>query len=181
MAADIRSNYLDWLRSLVYDDTYAKENTYYKLFEQLYSTEFYWVIDHDENRAADGVMLRYEFADAYRYSYSEIEFIFADEPCSVLEMFIGLVMRCENAIAMDEDYGNRSGQWFWTIIVNLGLGEMTDSQYDEAIVGDILRTFMNREYKDNEIGCPFFVEHPRKPLRDTELWMQMNWFLADIL
>lgn len=181
MPANVKNDYLDWLRSIVYDDTYTMENTYYQLFDQLHFTEFYWVIDRDENRAVDGIQLRYIFGEQNRYTIDEIDSIFGTEPCSVLEMLIGLVLRCEHSIAEDEAYGDRSGQWFWTIIVNLGLGDMTDDIYDEAHVEDILIRFMDRTYNDNEIGCPFFIENPRKPLRDTELWMQMNWYLAEVL
>lgn len=45
-----------------------------------------------------------------------------NRPCSVLEMIIALAIRLEEHIMDDPDIGNRTGQWFWDMIVSLGLG-----------------------------------------------------------
>lgn len=177
----IGNEYFEWLYSLVYDDSFARGLSYRKLFEHMYMTEFYWLIDHDENRVYDGLELRHIFADDYHYSHDDIDYIFSDKPCSVLEVMIGMCMRCERSIAEDEDYGDRTGQWFWTMIVNMGLGDMNDRKYKPNRVQKILNIFLNREYENNQVGCPFYIQHPKKPLRETELWMQINWYLSEIL
>ena len=57
-------------------------------------------------------------------------------PCSVLEMMIALSMRCEEQIMDDPDIGNRTGQWFWDMIDNLGLGEHERLKFDGRYVDE---------------------------------------------
>lgn len=45
------------------------------------------------------------------------------------------------------DVGNRMGQWFWNMIVNLGLGSMNDSRFDPKYTDDVIFRFMDRKYK----------------------------------
>ena len=174
-------SYFNWLCDSVYDSSYTRGLSYHSLFMHLFMTDFFWLIDRDENRAADGLDLRYAFADECGYSRSEIDSELGDKPCSVLEMMIGLAKRCEDSIAYDDEYGDRSGQWFWIMLVNLGLGNFSDDRYISERVSYILDVFLNRKYEDNQIGCPFFVKHPKAPLHQTELWMQLNWYLAELL
>lgn len=173
--------YINWLYNAVCDSSYTRNLSYYKLFDFLYSTDFYWSIAKDENRAIDGIHLRYDFADMYGLSEQEVYNIFGDKPCSVLEMMVALANRCEEAIACDEDYGNRRSQWFWTMLVNIGLSSYSDRRFDLSEVERATSIFLNREYNDNEVGCPFHIENPRAPLNQTELWMQLNWYLAEVL
>lgn len=181
MLNDIQAEYLTWLYDLVCDDSYSKRLTYRKLFEKLYSTPFRWSIELDDNRAKDGLRLRYIFGDEFRYGDTLIEENFDWDTCSVLEVLIAMAMRCEDAIASDEDYGNRTGQWFWTMIVSMGLSDMADADYDEKRASYILRRFLDRQYADNGLGCPFKVKHPKAPMKDTDLWLQLNWYLAETL
>ena len=181
MNEHIVDEYFNWLYDLMCDDSYKNAPTYHDLFEKLFNTEFTWTIDRDANRAFDGREMRYIFADEYRYSDERIDEAFDDRPASVLEVMIAMVLRCEHAIAEDERYGDRSGQWFWTMLVNIGLGDMADGAYDETRADEMLSIFLNRKYGNNELGCPFFVKHPKAPMKDTELWMQFNWYLAEVL
>lgn len=177
----IEDDYFNWLYDSVCDSSYTRELSYYELFTYLYTTDFYWSIDKDENRAIDGVELRYIFAEEHGIPVNKIDSIFANKPCSVLEMMVGLAKRCEDHIACDYEYGDRTAQWFWTMLVNLGLGEYSDNKFNFEQVDKITHIFLDRKYKDNQIGCPFFVKNPRAPLRQTELWMQINWYLAEVL
>jgi hypothetical protein len=181
MDSTIEFEYFDWLYEQVCDDSYSNGVTYQKLFWKLFTTEYTWSIRLDENRAADGVQLRYLFGEDRRFSKDFIDGTLGEMPCNVLEMLVAMVMRCEDAIAEDERFGDRTGQWFWTIIVNLGLGDMADTNYDEEWADEILSIFLNREYEDNGIGCPFHISDPREPMREADLWMQLNWFLAEVL
>lgn len=54
-----------------------------------------------------------------------------------LEMIIALAIRLEEHIMDDPDIGNRTGQWFWDMIVSLGLGS-------EGLI-DVIRRFLNRD------------------------------------
>ena len=178
----IEEDYFNWLYDSVCDSSYTRSLSYYDLFSYLYTTEFYWSIDKDENRAIDGINLRYIFAEDYRINTNTEKWnTFVSQPCNVLEMMVALARRCEEAIACDDYYGNRTSQWFWTMVVNLGLGEYSDSKFDFDQVNEIVHIFLDRKYEDNEIGCPFFVKNPRAPLHKTELWMQLNWYLSEIL
>lgn len=173
--------YFNWLYDIVCDSSYTRELSYYMLFDYLYSTDFYWVVERDENRAIDGMNLRYTFADINGVPEEELHAIFGNKRCSVLEMMIALVDRCEEAITCDEEYGNRRSQWFWTMLVNIGLSQYSDQRFNLSAVERVTSIFLKRTYKDNELGCPFHVQNPRAPLNQTELWMQLNWYLAEVL
>ena len=103
-------------------------------------------------------------------------------PCSVLEMMLALSIRCEEHIMDDPEIGNRTGEWFWIMIVNLGLGSMDDTRYDEEYVDDILDKFLNREYDADGTGGLFPVRNPRYAqydLRNVDIWYQLNWYLQE--
>ena len=43
-------------------------------------------------------------------------------------MMIALAIRCEEHIMDDPDAGDRTGQWFWSMLVSLGLGSMDEPE-----------------------------------------------------
>jgi hypothetical protein len=102
-----------------------------------------------------------------------------DGPCSVLEMMIALAVRCEEHIMDDPNIGNRTGQWFWGMIVNLGLGAVTDERYDARLVDERIGRFLNRDYEPNGRGGLFTVRNCKYDLRDVEIWYQLCWYLDD--
>lgn len=53
--------YFDWMLSFVYDDHYFKNLSYRRLLEYLDLREFYYILPMDDNRAHDGISLRYRF------------------------------------------------------------------------------------------------------------------------
>ena len=71
--------YFDWLVYLIAPGS-DQRNHYIKLLLALYSTEFYWVINRDKNRAVDGLDLR----DQYEHETG----LYCDlcGPCTVLEI-----------------------------------------------------------------------------------------------
>ena len=81
----------------------------------------------------------------------------------------------------DPDVGNRMGQWFWNMIVNLGLGSMSDSRFDAEYTDNVIFRFMDRKYKRNGEGGLFTVERCKSDMRSVEIWYQMNWYLDSIL
>ena len=171
----LQNIYFDWLYDMMCGNRYADEISFRKLFVQLHSTEFTYTIDMDENRARDGINLRYKFA--LHNGYMDIYEEYLDGPCSVFEMMVALAIRCEENIMDDPSYGNRTGQWFWGMIVNLGLGFMTDSRFDEQFVDDIIFRFLNREYEPDGKGGLFTVRNCKYDLRTVEIWYQMCWYL----
>lgn len=177
---ELTRRYFDWMYELVADDRYSK--SYRTLFTRLNDTEFTYTIPMDGNRAEDGIDLRYRFGRENGYPDAMIASLLDVVPCSVLEMMLALSIRCEEHIMDDPEIGNRTGEWFWIMIVNLGLGSMDDTRYDEEYVDDILDRFLNREYDADGTGGLFPVRNPRYAqydLRNVDIWYQLNWYLQE--
>lgn len=179
--SELNKEYFEWMYQLVYDEKYSRRLSYHKLLQCLHHTDFFYIIPMDDNRAEDGTDLRYRFGYENSYEGPMIATYLDDRPCSVLEMMIALSIRCEEHIMDDPDIGNRTGQWFWNMIVNLGLGSMNDDKFDEDYVNHIVSRFLNREYGRNGEGGLFTVQHCKRDLRSVEIWYQMCWYLDEIV
>lgn len=177
---ELNQEYFKWMYQLVCGERYSKKLSYRKLLSYLHSVEFVYIIDLDGNRAEDGIDLRYRFGYERGYSDPMIASYLDDRPCSILEMMIALSIRCEEHIMENSDLGDRTGQWFWNMIVSLGLGSMTDARFDDEYVDEVVHRFLNREYERNGKGGLFTIEHCKKDLRSVEIWYQMCWYLNTI-
>ena len=177
---ELNNAYFDWMYQLVCDDEYSRGLSYRKLLSLLHDTDFTYTIALDGNRYDDGIDLRYRFGNEQGYRDSMIASYLDNRPCSVLEMIIALAIRLEEHIMDDPDIGNRTGQWFWDMIVSLGLGSMDDSKFDKAYAIDVIRRFLNRDYERDGKGGLFTIEHCRYDMRDIEIWYQANWYLDNI-
>lgn len=177
---ELNNTYLNWMYQLVCDDEYSKGRSYHKLFRLLYDIEFTYTMEMDGNRYEDGIDLRYRFANERGYRESMIASYLDDRPCSVLEMMIALAIRLEEHIMDDPEIGNRTGQWFWNMITNLGLGTMNDIRFNRDYVWDVIRRFLNRDYEQDGKGGLFTVKHCRYDLRDVEIWYQACWYLDNV-
>jgi hypothetical protein len=175
---NIEQAYFEWMCDLVCDRRYANQITYEKLLRFLHDTEFVYFIPKDENRAEDGIDLRYRFA--IHHDYEDIDYCL-DGPCSVLEMMVALAIRCEESIMDDPGRGDRTGQWFWGMVSNLGLGSMIDSRFDRQYVEEVVDRFLNRDYEPNGKGGLFTVRHCNRDLRTVEIWYQLCWYLDNIV
>lgn len=174
------NEYFDWMYNLVFDKKYFKGESYRKLLRHLDDTEFIYILRMDANRAIDGTELRYRFAYENQYLDTTMIAEYLDyRPCSVLEMMVALVLRCEEETMSNSDIGNRTGQWFWDMIVNLGLGSMDDIDYDPLYTDNVLDRFLHREYEPNGDGGLFTVENCRIDLRTVEIWYQMWLHLGE--
>lgn len=174
----IRNEYFEWMYDLVCGKRYSKNISYRKLLTLLHDIEFTYSIPRDQNREKDGIDLRYRFVTLEGY---EDLLGYLDGTCSVLEMMVALSIRCEENIMDDPAIGDRTGQWFWGMIVNLGLGSMVDSRFDTQFVEDAIMRFLNRYYSPNGKGGLFTVRHHDTDLRKVEIWYQMCWYLDEIL
>lgn len=179
MPVDICEEYFEWLYNLVCGQRYSKP-IYRKLLMRLHDTEFRYLIPRDRNRVEDGEDLRYRFALEHGY---DVPTTVSDlgRPCSVLEMMVALANRCEEQIADDPNYGNRMSQWFWGMIVNMGLGTMTNDMYEEGQVDSIIQRFLDREYEPDGRGGLFRIRNCTDDLRGVEIWYQLCWYLDTIL
>lgn len=175
----MQNEYFKWLCDLVCGKRYSKEISYINLLLHLYNTEFVYSIPLDCNRSVDGIDLRYRFAISHNYDADDI-MNELNKPCSVLEMIIALSVRCEENIMDDPLLGDRTGQWFWRMIVNLGLGSMSDNNFNENQYINIIDRFLNRKYEPNGRGGLFTLRHCYEDLRDVEIWYQLCWYLDEI-
>jgi hypothetical protein len=178
---ELNKEYFEWMYQLVCNERYPKRISYRKLLTHLHDIEFTYIIGMDGNRAEDGIDLRYRFGYERQYSKSMIATYLDDRPCSVLEMLTALAIRCEEHIMDDPDIGNRTGQWFWNMISNLGLSSLNDTRFDSEYLNRVITRFLNREYKRNGEGGLFTVKNCKHDLRTVEIWYQMCWYLDDIL
>lgn len=163
--------YFDWLCTKVFDQRYSSLR-YSKLFNKLYNTHFIYILNEDKNRQDDGVALRFQF------SHETANTVDDREPANVLEVLVALAMRCENEIMGNDDFGNRTGIWFWEMLNNIGIGHMNDREYNEETIDILLYKFLHREYDNNGIGCAFRTTKD-VDMRNTELWYQMQYHINE--
>lgn len=175
----IKNQYFEWIYSLMCHDRFSPNISYRKLFMTLHSTEFVYSIPMDYNREQDGLSLRWRFA----LDHSDIPDadLYLDDPCSVLEMMVALALRCEETIMDDPLYGDRSQQWFWDMIRNLGLFSMYDRNYDKHYVVQCIDRFLTRTYSPDGRGGLFTIRNCKEDLRKVEIWYQLNWYLNTLV
>ena len=105
---------------------------------------------------------------------------------SVFEVFCVLSIDAERKIMHNSGAGNRTPEWFWCIMRNLGLDIYEDKGWkrdNKEAIFDILDKFLNRRYgKNGENGGAFPLKNANdggKDCRKASLWTQMNWFLDE--
>lgn len=179
---ELHEEYFDWMCRLVSSNNqYSKGLSYDKLLSYLDTIEFQYNLDMDGNRANDGIELRYRFGYEQRYDDRMIASYLDVRPCSILEMMMALAIRMEESIMDDPEYGDRTGQWFWNMIVSLGLGSMDDKKFDPDYAGDVVSRFLDRDYESDGKGGLFTLNRPNRDLRTVDIWCQMCWYLNEVL
>lgn len=177
----IVNDYFEWLIDIISDKRFGDNISYRKLLMYLHTANFKVVIQDDTNRANDGISMRWRFAqDTSRERYYDEISECLSGPCSVLEMMVALAVRCEETIMDDPRYGNRTGQWFWKMVVNLGLSTMYNNKFDKKLVSVVVDKFVNREYEPNGQGGLFIIRNCSYDLRVVPIWTQLCWFLDGI-
>lgn len=175
---EARNDYFNWLYDIACADRFSNELSYRKLLIYLHTREFTYVIEKDKSRAADGVDLRCRFAQ----EISDMRVVeWLSGPCSVLEMMVALSLRCEETIMDDPKFGNRTSQWFWRMVANLGFGYMNDKRFDKKEADAIVNRFLDRRFSPNGNGGLFTIRDCEYDLRDVEIWTTMLWWLDSIM
>ena len=178
---EVKDRYFEWLSDYVCEKSPSTHLSYDKLLTHLHDIEFRYSIPKDQNRAEDGIDLRYRFALVLGYEdHTEAITDILDGPCSVLEMMVALAIRCEEGIMDDPSIGDRTSQWFWGMITNLGLGGMTDVRFDRDAVDSTIGRFLDRDYEPDGKGGLFTVRSCECDMRDIEIWWQLCYFLDSI-
>jgi len=170
------NEYFEWLYDYVTKGRVNNYVSYRKLFMLLHDTEFIFSIRNDINRAKDGIDLRYRFITNMNYNNEQFLDIL-EGPCTVLEMMVALAIRCEETIMDDPRYGDRTGQWFWSMISNLGINMMSDEHFDRKYVEDVIYRFLHRDYDPDGKGGLFYIRNCKDDLREIEIWNQLCWYL----
>ena len=177
---ELRKEYFEWLCDFVYDEKRMSRGlSYNKMFSFLFDTPFHWIMTMDENRAADGIDLRYRYGRERGIADPIIASYLDDRECSMLEMMVALALRMENQIMENPDVGNRVGQWFWDMVVSLDIN-MPDSRFDYGRFERCIETFTARSFKPNGEGGLFTVTTTAKDMRNTEIWYQMCYYVDEI-
>lgn len=176
----IKNAYFDWMRDVTFDERYTQWRPYFKLLTYLNNVAFRYINPMDGNRAEDGVNLRYRYGEENNVDRHMVARYLDDRDCTVLEMMVALALRCEHQIMEDDDFGDRTGHWFWGMIDSLGLLDEYDDVFDEDHVADVVYQFLNREYDRNGKGGLFTVENPPRDMRNVDIWYQMNYYLIEV-
>lgn len=165
--------YFNWICQVMHADD--PDHGLMHLMAELYSIEFTWTVDMDENRAMDGIALR------ENWFMADAEEAWDRAPCSVLEMMAALAIRIDEEIMWDPDEGERAHIWFWEMVSNLGLGELDDSVWSwesRALVEEAVLRMTDRTYSTDGIGGLFPMPGCREDQREVEIWYQMQRYFA---
>lgn len=172
----LEHRYFDWLyRQINTSDAHSHS----KLAKQMHSTPFLYFVRNDDNREADGRALRDEFLE--RFAPDEWDDSWYSLECSVLEMMIALSKRMSFE-AYDLTTRNTPKYWFWHMMDNLTLSNVTDDVYDsfaKQYVAMNLEVLNTRTYRPNGSGGLFPLKHEPRDQRRVEIWYQMSAYLLE--
>lgn len=164
----MRNRYFRYLCQMI-----GRDSEYGYLLLHLHAIEFYSPIERDRNRAMDGKELRGGFGPS---------FCLSNEPCTVLEMLIGVAVRMADQL-VDSPMERSVGECFWILIGNLGLIRYNNSAYMNAINSGIIdrkiQKFLDRRYNRDGLGGLFPLDDPPEDQREVEIWYQMSQYLVE--
>ena len=178
---NIINEYFEWMTNIVCGKRFSGKMTYKKLLSYLHMITFRCKMRSDENRAEDGIDLRWRFAvDTGRENQNDWIRDCLEGPCSVLEMIVALAIRIEETIMDNPALGDRTGQWFWGMITTMGLGAMNENNFDKKSAGNIVNTFLDRQYESDGNGGLFRIRGVDVDLTKVDIWTQLCWYLDSI-
>lgn len=177
-----REQYILWIYNSIIPEPIRRDDSYLKLIHALHQCK----IDHcyqqlDKNRLSDGIDLRNRFIDYINndeYGHLKVRPLFEGEPCSVLEMLAAMAIRCEEQLMSVPELGNRSSKWFWEMLVNLGLDDMNDYNFNIDYIMSVVNKFLRRDYAPDGKGGLFYIPNCPSDMRNEELWVQLCWYMG---
>lgn len=176
---ELAESYFDWMYHIVCDDGYYNRVSYKVLLNYLFNKDYIPFLEMDRNREVDGIGLRRDFALDCNVPIDLVETNFELKKCSILEMMIALSIRGER-IMHDPSLGDRTGQWFWNMIVSLGLNHMNDREFNEQVCDLIIFNFLHNQYEPYGKGGLFTLTNCNVDLTSVEIWNQFMWYLNEI-
>ena len=97
----------------------------------------------------------------------------------VLEMLLALARDWEHEITYDFHLGDRSPQWFWTMVGNLGLLNYPDYEFNLNEVEEIVDVWITRKFSKSGDGSIFPVKNWGSDQRKLEIWLQLQNFVME--
>lgn len=172
MTPPLDERYFEWLYSQTGSVRQRNSaHTHWDLLRLLFEKEFIWFIPNDDNRAEDGIELRYEFLRELNCGAPNH---WLGMGCSMLELLIGLSRR----LAFEADRTPRL--WFWELIDNLGFRDYNDAtRFPSEVVNEVLDRVIWRTYHYDGRGGLFPLHNPRGDQRDIELWYQLSAYVVE--
>jgi hypothetical protein len=183
--------YYDWLIETYTDfrnleDLEGKQqSTYIRLARILYETPFIVIVERDNNRVANAVMLRSEY-ESIKNHHEDVISLCYDTNCSVLEILIDLSKMMASELRGFSDLLKNSHECLFLMLCNLGIDKFDDEYFEnydeEETLNEIsmkLDIFMQRSYASNGFGGLFPLKHPKNDQREVELWFQLCAYLLE--
>ena len=81
----------------------------------------------------------------------------------------------------DPSVGDNTGYWFWEMIANMHLDQMTNEYFDENYVDAAVSDMLDGNYQKNGEGGLFRIDDPTKDMRTVEIWCQLCWYLREYM
>ena len=157
--------YFNWLVNIVVSREESRK--FSMVLERLYATPFISYDEFDDNLKVNALSLRdrYGFESGYE--------------TNVLEIMVYLATTIEDTIMTNDEYGDRTGLWFWFMMESLDLIQYDNSRYDELDVDQKLDIFIERRYQKDGYGGLFTVENRNYDARKTNIWQQAMHFVTE--
>lgn len=173
---EIRDLYFHWLCDLV---DLPPERNYHLLMCRLKYRSFHSNYPMDDNRAMDGINLRYRFASDCDFDQRIVASVIDIQECSVLEMMVALAIKCDQLITDDN---SETPLIFFDMLKSLKLDNMDDVHFNKMYVDNRLNIFLNGHYSKNGSGGLFTLKNiGTDDATQMEIWVQAMWYLNDII
>lgn len=156
-------DYIDWLIR------YAFPHGYTRLINKLANTNYIWLFELDENRAAAGIGLRARYSLETGVYQSDV----AEGPCSCLEMMIGYAKN----LVDQSGFGNEQ-TFINDFLFNTGLARYDDDHWDEAEVEQVIDIWLTRQYSPNGQGNLLVTSMPID-MRRMDTWSQLANYITE--
>jgi hypothetical protein len=165
MNGEYGEGYFEWLKGQIY--IASATHQFDGLLKTLHRKEFVWLIPNDDNRVAEGLMLRGEYSGNSQHNFLE--------GVSVLEVMVALSRRMAFILSRNAD------ECAWILIENLGLGRMVDplTRRKQRKIEEAVDTLVWRTYDENGRGGFFPLEVPKEDQTKVEVWYQMSAWINE--
>ena len=171
--------YFKWLMTKIEFGNFTE--LYLGLLDRMFSLKYFSTLPMDENRASDGKDLRYFFCEETGYDLDDLNWAVGDS-CTVLEMLIAFADLIANKEIGDPEKGDRTPDWFWRMVKNLGLLDYLGDYLPFEIsteVTVILQKWMFRQIDYDGSGGLFPLKNPPGDERKVEFLYQMRAYLNE--